>query len=53
LTDSLLSVEIAVIEPRGVVGFRVILDAYCAAGMAAMGPVSPLGLSCAMEPSDR
>ena len=40
-------------EPLGVVGFRVVLGAYRAAGMAAMGPVSLAGWSSAMEVSDR
>jgi hypothetical protein len=41
------------IEPRWVVGFRGILDAYFVAGMAAMGSVLLVCFSCAMEPSDR
>jgi len=43
----------AMTDPLGVVGFRVVLGAYRAAGMAAMGPVSLAGWSSAMEVSDR
>jgi hypothetical protein len=40
-------------EPRGVVGFEVILDAYSPLSMAATSPVSRSGYSSAMEASDR
>ena len=41
-------------EPRFVVGFRGFLDAYTSPSvMAAMGSLSGLGNSSAMEPSDR
>jgi hypothetical protein len=39
--------------PRGVVGFELILGAYPPLSIAAMPPVSLVGLSWAMEPSDR
>ena len=41
------------IEPRWVVNFRAVRDAYRAAGMAAMVSVSLLGCRSAMEVSDR
>jgi hypothetical protein len=40
-------------EPRGVVGFEVILDAYSPLSMAETNPVSRSGYSSAMDPSKR
>ena len=40
-------------EPRGVVGFEVILDAYSLLLIAATSAVSRSGYSSAMDPSDR
>ncbi len=39
--------------PRGVVGFELILGAYPPLSIAAMPPVSLVGLSWAMDPWDR
>jgi hypothetical protein len=41
------------IEPRWVVDFRVVLDVYCVAAMAATVSVSLVGFRSAIEVSER